>query len=122
MKLEWRFFYFHIFAYYFLQPTKTLLRKHYSNLYSKSLLQDIREYVGSGPIVAMVWQGTGAVGGAKRILGTAGTLAAAPGTIRFDFSAQAGRDIVHGSDNRKQADKEIQLWFTEKEIFDWDPL
>lgn len=70
----------------------------------------------------MAWQGIGAVDGTKRALGNSGLLTAMPGTIRFDFSSQASRDIVHGSENIEQADKEIRLWFSEKEIFDWDPL
>ena len=85
-------------------------------------MHGITEYVGSGPVVAMVWQGIGSVNGTQRILGNSGLLTAIPGTIRFDFSAQASRDIVHGSENIEQADREIQLWFSDKEIFDWDPL
>ena len=70
----------------------------------------------------MVWQGIQAVDGAKRVLGASGLLTAAPGTVRFDFSAHTSRDIVHGSENLEQASKEIRLWFSDKEIFDWDPL
>lgn len=80
------------------------------------------EYVCSGPVVIMAWQGIAAVEGVKRTLGTADFLTAAPGTIRFDFSAQFGRDIVHGSDNEDQAAKDIKLWFSEREIYDWDSL
>lgn len=104
------------------QPSKDLLRKHYSYMKSKSILEDIIEYVGNGPVVAMVWQGINAVDGAKRTLGSKYLLTAAPGTIRFDFTAQTSRDIVHGSENKDQATKEINLWFQEGEIIDWDPL
>ena len=80
------------------------------------------EYVGSGPVVAMIWQGVNAVGGVKRILGAPGILTAAPGTIRFDFSAQVSRDIVHGSNSLEQAAKEINLWFSRNDVYDWDAL
>ena len=45
----------------------------------------------------------------------------APGTIRGDYAVDMGRNIIHGSDGAASASKEIQHWFTEKEIFNWTP-
>lgn len=44
-----------------------------------------------------------------------------PGTIRGDLCIQVGRNIIHGSDAVESANKEIALWFTEKELVSWTP-
>jgi nucleoside-diphosphate kinase len=53
------------------------------------------------------------------MLGETNPKDSAPGTIRGDFCIQVGRNIIHGSDSVESAKKEINLWFTEKEVIDW---
>ena len=65
----------------------------------------------SGPIVAMVWQGREVVKTGRLILGATNPLASAPGTIRFDYAIDVGRNVCHGSDSVDSAKKEIALWF-----------
>ena len=83
------------------------------------MLEDILEYVGSGPVVVMIWQGAGVVDGAKAILGASDPLTAKPGTVRGDFTLQIGRDIVYSSESEEKASREIGLWFDEDELVDW---
>lgn len=53
------------------------------------------------------------------MLGETNPKDSAPGTIRGDFCIQVGRNIIHGSDSVESANKEINLWFGEKEVIDW---
>ena len=73
----------------------------------------------SGPVVAMVWSGQNAVSTGRKMLGATNPADSAPGTIRFDYCIQVGRNICHGSDSVESAEKEIDLWFNKSEISDY---
>ncbi|KAK9891603.1 hypothetical protein WA026_015564, partial [Henosepilachna vigintioctopunctata] len=55
------------------------------------------------------------------LLGATNPADGPPGTIRGDLCIQTGRNIIHGSDAVESAKKEIDLWFTEKEVINWKP-
>lgn len=67
----------------------------------------------------MVWEGLGAVKTGRVLLGATNPADSAPGTLRGDLCVQVGRNIIHGSDSVESATKEINLWFTEKEVISW---
>ena len=92
------------------------LKKHYADLAGKKFFPDLLKYMASGPIVAMVWQGQGAVKTGRVMLGATNPADSAPGTIRGDYCIQVGRNICHGSDSVEAAEKEIGLWFSKDEI------
>lgn len=73
----------------------------------------------SGPVVPMVWEGLNVVKTGRVLLGATNPADSAPGTIRGDLCIQVGRNICHGSDAVESAKKEIDLWFTEKEVVSW---
>lgn len=75
----------------------------------------------SGPVVPMVWEGLNVVKTGRVMLGATNPADSAPGTIRGDYCVQVGRNICHGSDSVESAQKEINLWFTEKEQIGWTP-
>ena len=56
------------------------------------------------------------------MLGATNPLQSAPGTIRGDYAIDVGRNVCHGSDAVESAKKEIALWFSEAELFDWDSV
>lgn len=56
-------------------------------------------FLSSGPVVAMVWEGKEVVKYGRTMIGATNPLASAPGTIRGDFGIDVGRNIVHGSDS-----------------------
>ena len=93
------------------KPSGELLKEHYSDLTSKSFFPKLLAYMLSGPVVAMVWQGKGAVKTGRLLLGETNPLQSLPGTIRGDFCLDVGKNLCHGSDSVESADKEIQLWF-----------
>jgi nucleoside-diphosphate kinase len=69
--------------------------------------------------VIKVWQGKDVVKGGRTLIGATNPSDATPGTIRGDFCIQVGRNVIHGSDSVENGKKEIALWFTDKELFDW---
>ncbi|GAA5836971.1 hypothetical protein JCM11251_004461 [Rhodosporidiobolus azoricus] len=95
------------------RPTREHLEKHYEDLSSKGFFKGLIEYMASGPVVAMVWEGKDAVKTGRVILGATNPLASAPGTIRGDYAIDVGRNVCHGSDAVESAQKEIALWFPE---------
>ena len=100
---------------------KPLLEKHYSDLSSRPFFPGLVEYMSSGPVVPMVWEGLNVVKTGRQMLGATNPADSLPGTIRGDFCIQVGRNILHGSDAVESAQKEINLWFTEKEQVSWKP-
>ncbi|KAF2663796.1 nucleoside diphosphate kinase [Microthyrium microscopicum] len=100
-------------------PGKAHLEKHYEDLKDKPFFPGLVSYMNSGPIAAMVWEGREVVKVGRLILGATNPLASAPGTIRFDYAIDVGRNVCHGSDAVDSAKKEIKLWFKDDEITNW---
>ncbi|KAK8849589.1 nucleoside diphosphate kinase [Kwoniella newhampshirensis] len=94
-------------------PTKEHLEKHYADLSSKGFFPRLIEYMMSGPVVCMVWEGLDAVKTGRVMLGATNPLASAPGTIRGDYALQVGMNVCHGSDSVENGQKEVELWFPE---------
>jgi len=92
---------------------KSLAEAHYSDLSSKPFFGDLVDYMCSGPVVCMVWEGKEVVKTGRKVIGATNPLASEPGTIRGDFCIEVGRNIIHGSDAVESAQKEIALWFPE---------
>jgi nucleoside-diphosphate kinase len=111
---------FKLVALKLVTPGKEHLEKHYSDLSSKPFFADLVNYMNSGPIVAMVWEGLDAVKTGRAMLGATNPLASAPGTIRGDLCLQMGRNVCHGSDSVESANKEIALWFKNEDLVNWE--
>lgn len=85
-----------------------------------------REFLMSGPVIAMVLEGVRAVEVIRKIVGSTGPKDAAPGTIRGDFShlslgyaslkQKGAANMIHASGNVEEAKEEIELWFRENEL------
>ena len=103
-----------------LIPSKEIAQNHYGVHKDRPFYNDLVNFISSGPVVAMVWEGTGVISNARKLIGSTNPLESEPGTIRGDFAINIGRNIVHGSDGKDTADFEINLWFDKSEINDWD--
>ncbi|KAI8469322.1 MAG: nucleoside diphosphate kinase [Monoraphidium minutum] len=95
------------------QTPKEVAEEHYKDLSSKPFYKDLVQYILSGPVVAMVWEGDGVVASARKLIGATNPLASEPGTIRGDFAIQVGRNVIHGSDSPDNGERETALWFKE---------
>ena len=102
-------------------PGRVLVEEHYREHLGRPFLPGLVQYVTSGPVMAMAWKGTGAIGAVRSLLGATDPLKAAPGTIRGDLGLEMGRNLVHASDGEAAAAREVGLWFREEEVVDWSP-
>ncbi|EDW14785.2 uncharacterized protein Dmoj_GI24450 [Drosophila mojavensis] len=112
---------FKLVAMKFMWAQKELLEKHYADLSARPFFPGLVNYMSSGPVVPMVWEGLNVVKTGRQMLGATNPADSLPGTIRGDFCIQVGRNIIHGSDAVESAEKEIALWFNEKELVTWTP-
>ena len=103
-----------------IQPTRELAEKHYAVHKERPFFAGLVDFITSGPVVAMVWEGDGVVASARKIIGATNPLTAEPGTIRGDYGANIGRNISHGSDAIETAQTEIALWFKSEELVEWE--
>ncbi|BFZ14685.1 hypothetical protein BsWGS_17724 [Bradybaena similaris] len=104
----------------FLTPPQELLRNHYKELSDKPFFPGLIKYMGSGPVFAMVWEGTNVVKMARKMLGATNPQDSEPGTIRGDYCIEVGRNVCHGSDSVETALREIALWFKQEELQEYD--
>lgn len=95
----------------------------------KEVLDSLKIYLSSGPVVAMVWQGAHAVGLVRKLVGSTEPLSSDVGTIRGDYvhdsytmsgsDNRAIRNLIHASGNDDEASQEIPHWFSKEEIADY---
>lgn len=95
----------------------------------RRVLDGLKKYFTSGPVVAMVWQGIGAVPVVRKITGSTEPASSDVGTIRGDLTIdsylladsdnRAVRNLVHASGNTDEAEKEIPLWFSPEELISY---
>ncbi len=93
------------------------------------ILDNLKKYMTSGPVIIMVWQGAHAVELVRKIVGGTEPLSSDVGTIRGDYvldsyqiadsDGRAVRNIVHASGSVEEANNEIKHWFSDDEIIDY---
>ncbi|KAL0984079.1 hypothetical protein UPYG_G00136780 [Umbra pygmaea] len=111
---------FKLVAMKFTQASESLLKEHYIDLKDRPFYPELVNYMASGPVVAMVWEGLNAVKTGRVMLGETNPADSKPGTIRGDYCIQVGRNIIHGSDSVKSANTEINLWFKPEELCSYE--
>lgn len=108
-------------------------KKHYTEDISERRGEKVRnqllDFITGGPVVAMIIEGVDAIENVRKLVGTTESKAAAPGTIRGDFTHVSYshadekeipvRNVIHASANKEDAKNEIALWFSINEIFDY---
>ena len=99
--------------------TKELAETYYAEHRGKAFFAPLVAYVTSAPVVAMAWEGEGAVAAVRKMMGKTNSAEADPGTIRGDFALTIGRNVIHGSDGSASAAREIGLFFTPQELHDY---
>lgn len=103
-----------------MQVSDSLAKTHYGEHEGKPFFQSLIDYITSGPVIAMVWEGDNAIDVARTLMGDTDPKKASPGTIRGDLALTIGANIVHGSDSPESAEREIGLFFNQDEIIDYD--
>lgn len=103
----------------FMQMSQELAEQHYGIHKERPFYKSLVDYITSGPIVAMVWEGNNAVAAARSTIGATNPVESSPGSIRGDFGMEIGRNLVHGSDSPENAVNEVNLFFDASELVDW---
>jgi nucleoside-diphosphate kinase len=96
-----------------LTMSRELAEQHYAEHAERPFFGELVDFITSGPLVAMVLEGTQAVKAARQAIGATNPLEAAPGSIRGDFATETGQNMVHGSDSPESAAREAALFFPE---------
>jgi nucleoside-diphosphate kinase len=108
---------FRLLALKMLHMDRALAERHYAVHKDKPFFKDLVDHITSGTIVAAVLEGENAVEEIRKLVGATDPAKAALGTIRKDYGLDIRRNSTHASDSPENAEKEIALFFTKKEIF-----
>ncbi len=103
-----------------LKMTPTLAKEHYAHLVGKPFYSDLEKFMTSNPIIAIVVEGKEAVEVVRTLCGPTNATKASAGTIRGDFSNSTSRNVIHASDSKEIAAKEIQRFFKHDELFEYE--
>ena len=97
-------------------PTRETAEAHYAVHSDKPFFGELVDFVTSGPVVAMVWEGNDAIALCRQMIGATKPINATPGTIRGDYTCDMMSNLIHGSDAPETAAEEMALWFSEGEL------
>ena len=99
-----------------MQISTELAEQHYGEHKERPFFGELVEFITSGPVFAMVWQGENVIATARQMMGTTNPKDAQAGTVRGDYAVTVGKNIIHGSDSPASAEREIALFFKEEEL------
>lgn len=102
-----------------LQLQRDMLEKHYAHHKGKPFFEGLMSYMTSAPCVLMVLEGNSAIDVCRRLVGVTNSREAAAGTIRGDFGMSVQMNLVHASDSKEVAEKEILLFFKKEELLSY---
>jgi nucleoside-diphosphate kinase len=102
-----------------VQVDRTLAEKHYGEHKGKPFFEGLIAFITGGPVVVGVLEGNEAIAVVRNLLGATNGVAAAPGTVRGDYSISKQNNLVHGSDSEASAQREIALWFQPDEVISY---
>jgi nucleoside-diphosphate kinase len=103
-----------------VQVSRDLAERHYDAHREKPFFGGLVDFITSAPLVAVALEGPNAIGVVRAINGATRPHEAAPGTIRGDFALETAQNIVHASDGPEAATTELELWFRDDELFEYD--
>ncbi len=99
-----------------LKLTKEQAKQFYIVHKDRPFYDELCEFMSSGPIVAMVWEGENAISEIRKIMGATDPAKAEEGTLRKLYGSNVGENAVHGSDSPESASVEIPFFFSRLEI------
>ncbi|MDY6817112.1 MAG: nucleoside-diphosphate kinase [Halobacteriales archaeon] len=108
----------------FMQIDQELAHEHYGEHEGKPFFDGLVEFITSGPVMAMVWEGQDATRQVRKMMGETDPADSDPGTIRGDFGLDLGRNVIHGSDHEDPGanEREIDLFFDEDELVEYERI
>jgi nucleoside-diphosphate kinase len=111
---------YHLVGAKLMQIPTELAEQHYGEHKERPFFGELVNFITSGPVFAMVWEGENVILTARQMMGATNPKDAAPGTIRGDFAVTVGKNMIHGSDSAESAEREIGLFFKEEELVSYE--
>jgi nucleoside-diphosphate kinase len=102
---------FKLLAARLVTAARELGERHYAEHSEKPFFGELVEFITSGPTLAFVLEGEGAIATARKTIGATNPADACPGSLRGRFALAMPNNLVHGSDSSESAEREIGLWF-----------
>jgi nucleoside-diphosphate kinase len=96
---------------------RDLAERHYAEHVEKPFFGELVDFITSGPTLALVVEGEGAIATLRTTIGATNPADATPGSIRGDLALAMPDNLVHGSDSPESGEREIALWFADDELF-----
>ena len=93
--------------------SRELAEAHYAEHAERPFFGELVDFITSGPVFAMVWEGENVIKLARIMMGATKPEESSPGTIRGDYAVTLSHNVIHGSDSLASAEREISLWFPE---------
>jgi nucleoside-diphosphate kinase len=94
-----------------IRVTRPLAQRHYAEHKGKPFFGELVSFITSGPVLALAVRGENAIANVRTMMGATHPADSAPGTIRGDYATLLAENIVHGSDSRASAKRELALFF-----------
>jgi len=108
---------FEIIAMKMVKLDREMAEKWYEEHKGKEFFERLINFTTSGRMVVMVVEGENAISVVRKMIGKTNPAEAEPGTIRGDFALTTPDNVIHASDSKESAEREIKLFFKEDEIF-----
>ena len=94
-----------------LRISRALAAQHYAEHQGKPFYDGLVSFITSGPTLALAVEGESAIGIVRTMMGATNPVDSAPGTIRGDFATELSENVIHGSDSKQSAKRELALFF-----------
>lgn len=104
----------------FMEITEDIAAEHYAEHLEKPFYPKLLDFITSGPVLAMVWEGEDAIRVVRAIVGKTDPTEALPGTIRGDYGMIKTMNLIHASDSPESAEREIAIFFSPDQLIDWE--
>ncbi|GEL76155.1 nucleoside-diphosphate kinase [Tenuibacillus multivorans] len=103
-----------------MQISQELAEEHYGEHKDKPFFGELTDFITSGPVFAMVWEGENVIATARKMMGATNPAESDIGTIRGDYGLTVGKNVIHGSDSPESAEREIGLFFNEGDLISYN--
>jgi nucleoside-diphosphate kinase len=105
-----------------MQVSKEQAETHYAEHKERPFFGELVDFITSSPVFAMAWEGENVIATARQMMGATNPKDSAPGTIRGEYAATVGKNIIHGSDSPASAEREIGIFFNQNELVEYSKL
>jgi nucleoside-diphosphate kinase len=104
----------------FTSLPRALIERHYEPHKGKPFYPGLVDYMTKGPVLVLCLEGPFCIEATRKLMGATFGYKAEPGTIRGDFTASKGMNLVHGSDSPEAAAREVALFFKPEELIHYE--